>query len=71
MDTHSRSLIDKNGTYRYSPCAKKGVPKATLQRAERAIDELGNETPFLLVYYGTDGSGGWQRVIDAAHYYDG
>lgn len=56
------SLIDKNGTYRYSPLRTKRRAKATLQRAERAINELGNESPFLLVYYGTDGSGGWQRV---------
>lgn len=56
------SLIEKNGTYRYSPLRTKRRAKATLQRAERAIDELGEESPFLLVYYGTDGSGGWQKV---------
>ena len=36
--------------------------KATIQRAERAIDELGADTPFIMVYYGTDGAGGYQTV---------
>ena len=34
----------------------------TLVKAERAIKELGMERPFLIVYYGSDGSGGWQRI---------
>jgi DNA (cytosine-5)-methyltransferase 1 len=34
----------------------------TLARAERAIDELGKGEPFLIVYYGSDGSGGWQTL---------
>jgi DNA (cytosine-5)-methyltransferase 1 len=34
----------------------------TLDRAERAIDELGKGEPFLIVYYGSDGSGGWQTL---------
>jgi DNA (cytosine-5)-methyltransferase 1 len=42
----------------YSP--KRAV--ATIQRAERAISSLGTKEPFLIVYYGTDGSGGWQPI---------
>lgn len=34
----------------------------TLVRAERAMDELGKGEPFLIVYYGSDGSGGWQPL---------
>lgn len=34
----------------------------TLERAERAIAALGTGTPFLIVYYGSDGSGGWQPL---------
>ncbi len=34
----------------------------TLERAERAIDALGKGVPFLIVYYGSDGSGGWQPL---------
>ena len=36
--------------------------KATIGRARRAIGTLGPRTGFLLVYYGTDGSGGWQPL---------
>lgn len=58
----ARDIIDKNGTYRFSPLwdARRAVP--TLERAERAIAELGEHQPFLLVYYGSDGAGGWQRL---------
>jgi DNA (cytosine-5)-methyltransferase 1 len=34
----------------------------TLARAERAIEELGKGESFLIVYYGSDGSGGWQPL---------
>jgi len=34
----------------------------TLARAERAFAAVGADTPFLLVYYGSDGSGGWQPL---------
>ena len=35
---------------------------ATIERAERAIAALGKGRPFLIVYYGTDGAGGWQPL---------
>lgn len=35
---------------------------ATLERAERAIKSLGEETPFIMVYYGSDGAGGFQPL---------
>ena len=35
---------------------------ATLERAERAIETLGRKTPFIMVYYGSDGAGGYQRL---------
>jgi len=56
------SIIDLNGRYSYTPLysPKRAVP--TIQRAERAINSLGTEESFLIVYYGTDGSGGWQPV---------
>ncbi len=34
----------------------------TIARAERAMKELGKGQPFLIVYYGSDGSGGWQPL---------
>jgi DNA (cytosine-5)-methyltransferase 1 len=34
----------------------------TLQSAKRAIKTVGKKNPFLIVYYGTDGGGGWQTL---------
>lgn len=56
------SIITKNGAYRFSLLRSDRRAEATLQRADRAIAELGNDSPFLLVYYGSDGAGGWQKV---------
>ncbi len=56
------SVINMNGCYRYSPLHVKRRAKATLARAERAIAALGENKPFLLVYYGSDHAGGWQRL---------
>lgn len=41
---------------------KRGRADATIERAERAMSVLGSRTPFLVVYYGSDGSGGWQSI---------
>jgi DNA (cytosine-5)-methyltransferase 1 len=54
--------IDANGTYSYSPLRSASRASDTLARANRAIDAVGPRTPFLLVYYGSDGAGGWQRL---------
>jgi len=35
---------------------------ATLERADRAVESLGENTPFIMVYYGSDGAGGFQRL---------
>jgi len=55
-------IVEMNGTYDYSPLRTKRRAKATIARAERAIAALGNKTPFLLVYYGSDHAGGWQSL---------
>jgi DNA (cytosine-5)-methyltransferase 1 len=34
----------------------------TLRRYHRGVAALGGRKPFLIVYYGTDGSGGWQPL---------
>ena len=41
---------------------KPGRATATLERAQRAFDALGRTARFLLVYYSTDGAGGWQPL---------
>src|SRR5439155_15135633 len=55
-------VIDKNGAYRSSLLWTGKRAEATLTRARRAIAKLGAGHPFLLVYYGSDGAGGWQRL---------
>jgi len=55
-------LIDSENGFRYTPLRQKGRAKPTLTRARRAIRAIGDHEPFLIVYYGSDGAGGWQRV---------
>ena len=58
----ARSILDPAGTWSWSPLYKPKRASATIERAERGFDALGNATDFLLVYYGTDGAGGWQPL---------
>jgi len=55
-------IIDFNGNYSFTPLFSPKRATATIERAERAISALGTREPFLIVYYGTDGSGGWQSI---------
>jgi DNA (cytosine-5)-methyltransferase 1 len=55
-------VLEKNGKYAFSDLRKDGRAEATLDRAQRAIDMLGNDAEFLMVYYGSDAAGGWQRL---------
>jgi DNA (cytosine-5)-methyltransferase 1 len=54
--------IDLNAPYPWTPLRKPKRAKATLERAKRGIKAMGTTKPFLLVYYGSDGAGGWQRL---------
>ena len=56
------SVLDPVGTWKTSPLFKKRRASATLERAQRGFESLGNESSFLIVYYGTDGAGGWQPL---------
>lgn len=58
----ARAILDLNGSFSFSPLRSKRRAKSTLARARRAIKKIGPGTPFLLVYYGSDGSGGWQGL---------
>ncbi|HDL90601.1 MAG TPA: DNA cytosine methyltransferase [Thermodesulforhabdus norvegica] len=58
----ARSIIDINGGHRFTPLNSPKRALATIKRAERAFSKLGENEPFLIVYYGTDGSGGWQSI---------
>lgn len=57
-----QEILDPPGTWKARSLFKPGRAQATLERAQRAFDVLGKETAFLIVYYGSDGSGGWQRL---------
>jgi DNA (cytosine-5)-methyltransferase 1 len=55
-------ILDPPGTWPVSPLYKKGRATDTLARVDRALSVIGKRKPFLVVYYGTDGSGGWQSL---------
>lgn len=58
----AEGVLVERDTYKYSDLYSPRRAPATLERAERAIDAVGNQTSFLLVYYGSDAAGGWQRL---------
>lgn len=62
VEPPARQVLNQNGPYAFSPLVTPRRAARTLARAERAFKALGRETPFLMVYYGTDKSGGWQTL---------
>lgn len=58
----ARSFIDLGKKWPSRILRLPGRAEATLARADRAVAELGDGEPFLIVYYGTDGAGGWQPL---------
>lgn len=56
------NIVDLNGKYKWTPLRKPKRATATLERADRGIAAMGPDKPFLLVYYGSDGGGGWQKL---------
>lgn len=58
----ARSFIDLGTKWPSRILYLPGRAEATLARAERAISEIRPNEPFLIVYYGSDGSGGWQPL---------
>ena len=55
-------ILDKPGTWGISLLDNGRRATATLERANRGFYALGKDVPFLIVYYGTDGAGGWQPL---------
>ena len=55
-------VIMWNSVWSSRPLYRAGRADATIEKAERAIDTLGRGVPFLIVYYGSDGAGGWQSL---------
>jgi DNA (cytosine-5)-methyltransferase 1 len=58
----ARDVIEWDAEYRANSLYKDNRAKATLERAERAIEKLGRNVPFIIVYYGSDYAGGWQSL---------
>jgi DNA (cytosine-5)-methyltransferase 1 len=58
----ARHVIDWTGQYKSSPLYKSGRALATIERAEKAMKELGRKKDFIIVYYGSDYAGGWQSL---------
>lgn len=56
------SILDSPGVWKRSPLDNGRRAAATLERAERGFAVLGRDAPFLIVYYGSDGAGGWQPL---------
>ena len=55
-------ILDGPGIWSNSPLDNGRRADATLERANRGFSALGKDVPFLIVYYGTDGAGGWQPL---------
>jgi DNA (cytosine-5)-methyltransferase 1 len=55
-------ILDGPGTHRESPLNNGRRAASTLARAERAFAKIGHDLPFLIVYYGSDGAGGYQTL---------
>lgn len=58
----AETIIVPNGEYDFAPLRTERRAVRTLQNADRALDAIGPKQSFLLVYYGTDGGGGWQSL---------
>lgn len=55
-------ILDPVGQWRRSPLENGKRAPTTIARAMRAIDALGSDERFLIVYYGNDGGRGWQSL---------
>jgi DNA (cytosine-5)-methyltransferase 1 len=58
----ARRILDPDERWTSRPLRSEQRAQATIERAERAIATLGARQPFLIVYYGSDGAGGWQPL---------
>lgn len=56
------SLVNLNGKYKWTCLYSRGRARPTLARARRAMRAVGKRKPFMLVYYGSDAAGGWQKL---------
>ena len=52
----------KQQPWRFSPVDEGRLARPTIERFRRGIEALGEAAEFLIVYYGSDGAGGFQRT---------
>jgi DNA (cytosine-5)-methyltransferase 1 len=55
-------IVNLNGKYPCTTLRTERRAEPTLARADRAIAHVGQKSPFLIVYYGSDHAGGWQSL---------
>lgn len=58
----ANDIIEWDAGHLSTPLRKPGRAIATLERANRAIEALGENVPFIIVYYSSDYAGGWQPL---------
>jgi DNA (cytosine-5)-methyltransferase 1 len=58
----AREILDPQDRWPADDLYRSGRADATIARAETGIRELGRGEDFLIVYYGSDRAGGWQRL---------
>jgi DNA (cytosine-5)-methyltransferase 1 len=57
-----RDILDRNGKWKSRPLFADNRAANTVVRYLTGLERVGESKPFLLVYYGTDAGGGWQRL---------
>ncbi|MEW5874119.1 MAG: DNA cytosine methyltransferase [Candidatus Zixiibacteriota bacterium] len=55
-------ILCPNGEYAFTQLRSPNRAQATIERALRALEVIGPQEPFLIVYYGSDHAGGWQPI---------
>jgi DNA (cytosine-5)-methyltransferase 1 len=58
----ARDIVQLGGPWASTVLDNGKRAEATLARFRRGVAALGENVPFLIVYYGSDGSGGWQSL---------
>ena len=58
----AREILDPLGKWPADDLYRQGRAAATIERAEAGMRELAQGEDFLVVYYGSDRAGGWQRL---------
>jgi DNA (cytosine-5)-methyltransferase 1 len=58
----AKSILDSPGTWETTKLFTSKRAQGTVERAHRGFKALGEDASFLIVYYGSDGSGGWQPL---------